>query len=64
MNGVLGHNATLSGYTGPGTSWTNKMNVEMNHAPRAGSVGVSVLVCVCVCEREREKERDQAKNPL
>ena len=35
MNGILGHNSALEGYTGPGT---NEMNFNMNHAPRAGSI--------------------------
>ena len=38
MIGVLGHGAALSGYTGPGTIWTNEMYFVMNHAPGAGSI--------------------------
>ena len=33
MNGVLGHNAALSGYAGPGTTWDIAMNFGMKHAP-------------------------------
>ena len=35
MNGVLGHDSALLGYTGPGTTWVNEMNSAMNHAPGA-----------------------------
>ena len=37
-NGVLGHNAALQGYTGPGTTLANEMNFGMNHAPGTGSI--------------------------
>ena len=36
MNGVLGHNSALYGYTGPETTWANGMNFLMKHAPGAG----------------------------
>ena len=29
-------NSTLQGYAGPGTTWNDKMNFGMNHAPGAG----------------------------
>ena len=38
MNGVLGHDAALRGYTGAGTAWANDMNFGMNRAPCAGSI--------------------------
>ena len=38
MNGVLGHDCALYGYTGPGTTCTNEMNFGMNQAPGAGSL--------------------------
>ena len=38
MNGVLGHNSALEGYTGLGKTWANEMSVGMNHAPGAGSI--------------------------
>ena len=40
MNDVLGHDFALEGYqyTGPGTTWSNEMNVVMNHAKGAGSI--------------------------
>ena len=33
MIGVSGHDSALEGYTGPGTTWVNGMNLVMNHAP-------------------------------
>ena len=36
MIGVLGHDSALEGYTGPGPTWANEINL-MNHAPGAGS---------------------------
>ena len=44
MNGVLGHDSALSGYTGPGTTWANEMNFGMEHAPGAGSL-LDMLTC-------------------
>ena len=38
MNGVLGHDSALKGYTGPGTTWANEMNFMVNHASGAGSI--------------------------
>ena len=38
MIGVLGHDSALSGYTGPGATWTNEIKFVMNHAPGAGSI--------------------------
>ena len=35
MIDVLGHYFALLGYTGPGTTWPNKINFVMNHAPGA-----------------------------
>ena len=32
MNGALGHDSALQGYTGPGTTWADEMNFVMNHA--------------------------------
>ena len=36
--GILGHESTLYGYTGHGTTWANEMNFVLNHAPGAGSI--------------------------
>ena len=30
--------STLSGYTGPGTTWADDVYFDMNHAPGAGSI--------------------------
>ena len=38
MNGVLGHNSALQGYTGLGTNWANEMNFVTNHAAGAWSI--------------------------
>ena len=38
MIGVLVHDSTLYGYTGPGTTWASEMNFVMNHAPGTGSI--------------------------
>ena len=38
MNGVLGHNVALSGFTGQMTTWVNEINFSLNHAPGAGSI--------------------------
>ena len=38
MSGVLSHGSALKGYTGPGTTWANKMKLVMNHAPGAGLI--------------------------
>ena len=38
MNGVLGRDSALQGYTGLETTWANKMNIGMNHAPGEGSI--------------------------
>ena len=38
MAGVLGHDYALLAYTGPGATWTNKMNFAMNHSPGTGSI--------------------------
>ena len=38
MNGALGHDSALYGYTGPGTTWAHEMNFVMNHAPGALSL--------------------------
>ena len=42
MIGVLGHDSALQGYAGPETTWANKMNFVMNHAPGAGSLAQPV----------------------
>ena len=38
MTGVLDHDSAIQGYTQPGTTWANEMNIVMNHAPGAGSI--------------------------
>ena len=38
MTGVLGHDSTLQGYTGPRTAWANEMNFVMNHVPGVGLI--------------------------
>ena len=38
INGVLGHNSALTGYTGLGITRANEMNIVMNHVPGAGSI--------------------------
>ena len=38
INGALGHNSTLQGYTGQGIIWANEMNFGMKHAPGAGLI--------------------------
>ena len=38
LNGILGHDSALYGYTGPGTTWVNEMSFVMKHAPSAGSI--------------------------
>ena len=51
MIGALGHDSAPQGYTGPGTTWANEMNVNINHALGAGSLAQpvdlqsSVLLC-------------------
>ena len=42
MNGVLGHDSALQGYTRPGTTWDKAMNFVMNHASGAGSIAQPV----------------------
>ena len=32
MNGALGHESALQGWTGPGTTWANEINFVMNNA--------------------------------
>ena len=41
-SGVLGHNAALKGYIGPGTAWANEMNFWINYAPGAGLIAQPV----------------------
>ena len=36
MNGVLGYESVMYGYTGTETTWANEMNIVMNHAPGLG----------------------------
>ena len=36
MNGALGHNSVLQGYTVTRTISANEMNIGVNHAPGAG----------------------------
>ena len=38
MNGVLGHDSALKGYTGPEKTWANEMIFGKNYDPGAGSV--------------------------
>ena len=40
MNGVLGHNSALYGYTGPRITWANEINFVMKHASGAGSIAL------------------------
>ena len=42
MIGVLCHDSALKGYTGPGTTWANKIHFVMNHAPGAGTFAQTV----------------------
>ena len=42
MNGILGLDSALWGYTEPLATWTNEINFDMNHAPGAGSIAQSV----------------------
>ena len=32
INGILGHDCALQGYTGPGTTWAFEVKFDMNHA--------------------------------
>ena len=41
MNGVLGHDGALQGYTRPQTTLAKKTNFVMSHAPCAGSIRTS-----------------------
>ena len=50
MNGVIGHDSALQGYTWPETTWTDEMNVVMNHAPDAGSIAQPVDQQQCATE--------------
>ena len=34
----VGHESALQGYTGPGTTWANEINLGLNHVPGAGSI--------------------------
>ena len=38
MNGDLGPDSALYGYTGTGTTWATEMNFVMNHASGVGSI--------------------------
>ena len=38
MIGILIQASALPYYTRPETTWTNEMNVVLNHAPGAGSI--------------------------
>ena len=42
MNGVLGHDSALYGYTGPGTTWANEMN------PRPKEMMICVVIMITV----------------
>ena len=42
MDGILGPNFALYGCTGPGTTWTNDMNVVMNLDAGAGLIAQHV----------------------
>ena len=39
MSGILSRNSV---YTGPGTLWVNEFNIDMNHAPGAGSIALPI----------------------
>ena len=41
MNGDLGHDSPLQGYTGPETTLAKQTNFVMNHAPGTGSIARS-----------------------
>ena len=47
VNGALGHNSALYGYTRLGKTRANEMNFGVNHASRAGLIGL--LTCSPVC---------------
>ena len=38
MNGVVGHDSALEGYTRLGTTWAHEMNFVLSHAPGAGLI--------------------------
>ena len=42
MNGVLGHDSALPGYTRSGTTWANEMYFVMNHAAGAESIALPI----------------------
>ena len=46
MNGVLGHNSVLEGFTVLGTTWAIAMNFVMNHVPGAGSILIITISMV------------------
>ena len=43
MNGDLGHDSALQGYTGQGTTLPNDMNFAVNQAPGAGPIARLVV---------------------
>ena len=47
MNGGLGHDSALQGYTGPGTTLANEMNFGMNHASCAGLIATWICSPAC-----------------
>ena len=54
MNGVVGHDTTLQGYTGLGPTRVNEMNFVMDYAPCAGLITQPVnqqssMVPLCYC---------------
>ena len=44
INGVLGNDPAQWGYTGPGTTYANEMDFDMNHAPGAESIAWHVAL--------------------
>ena len=59
MNGVLGHDSTLQGYTGPVTTWANEMHFVMNHAP-----GAPLPRNIYVGGRKKKEEAGYGSNDL
>ena len=45
---VLGHAAALKSYTGPGTTWGNKMKFGMHHVPNVDR-SLDLLTCSPAC---------------
>ena len=47
MIGVLSHSSALEGYTGPRTTWANKMMAVMNYANGAGLLNLLTINPAC-----------------